>query len=168
MKIHFGEIPEEGLRYEIADNSWFPEQEVARCSDVIASVFLQRKEQRVFLEGSIETSVRLNCDRCLESFCRPLSSRFIIDIELVDNLPTSDEHVCGREEMDMLFVDKPVVDIYQVLAQQVFLSLAVKRLCAEACAGLCSGCGVNLNKERCVCRSKQDHSPFSVLGTFKS
>jgi uncharacterized protein len=168
MKVHFSEIPEEGLRLHIAENSWFPEQEVARCSDVNASVFLQRREKRVFLEGSIETAVRLNCDRCLETFCRPLVSNFTIDIELVENLPTSEEHVCGREEMDMMFVDKPVVDIYQVLAQQVFLSMAVKRLCAEDCAGLCSGCGVNLNRERCVCRGKGDNSPFRVLGALKS
>jgi uncharacterized protein len=168
MRIHFNEIPEEGLRLQVAEDSWFPDQEVVRCGDLRADFFLQRKEQRVFLEGWLETAVRSSCDRCLESFCLPLVSHFTIDVELVDNLPTSDEHVCGSEEMDTLFVDKPEIDIYQVLTQQVFLSLAIKRLCDEECKGLCSGCGVNLNKERCKCSGKLDHSPFGVLDTLRS
>jgi uncharacterized protein len=166
MKIHFAEIPEEGLRLQIADDSWFPEQEVTRCGPVTASVFLQRQEQRVFMEGTIEASIRLSCDRCLESFCNPLSSFFKIDIELVEYLPASEEHVCGREEMDMMFVDKPEVDVFHVLAQQVYLSLSIKRLCRENCAGLCSLCGVNLNVEQCDCRSERKNKPFSVLASL--
>jgi uncharacterized protein len=168
MKIKFSEIPEDGLRLQISDESWFPEHEIERCGSVHANVHLQRSEQRLFMEGVIETTVKLHCDRCLEAFCRPLISQFKVDIELVKNLPATTEHVCGREEMDMLFVDKPMIDIFQVLSQQVFLSLSVKKLCREDCAGLCVSCGANLNVEKCGCGSGGENNPFSVLAGLKS
>lgn len=167
MNIRFDEIPEDGLRLHIEDESWFP-GEVERCGRVVAGVFLQKQEQRVFLEGSFTASVRLSCDRCLESFCTPLDSTFKIDIELVDKLPDrEDEYLCSSEEMDMMFVATPAIDVFQVLAQQVFIALPVKRLCSVSCAGLCGRCGANLNVERCRCAEEKKESPFGVLGSFK-
>ena len=56
MNIRFDEIPEEGLRLHIEEESWFPDREVERCEGVNASVFLQKKDQRIFVEGSIEAT----------------------------------------------------------------------------------------------------------------
>jgi uncharacterized protein len=168
MNIRFDEIPEEGLRLHIEEESWFPDEEVERCGGVVADVVLQKQEQRVFLEGSFATSVRLSCDRCLESFCTPLASTFTIDIELVDKLPVREsEYLCSSEEMDMMFVAAPAIDIFQVLAQQVFIALPLKNLCSESCAGLCSRCGANLNLGRCGCAEEKKNSPFGVLSPLK-
>ncbi|MEJ2032639.1 MAG: DUF177 domain-containing protein [Deltaproteobacteria bacterium] len=168
MNIRFDEIPEEGLRLHIEEESWFPDREVDRRGGVAADVFLQKREQRVFVEGSVATSVRLSCDRCLESFCTPLASTFKIDIELVDKLPAREsEHFCSGEEMDMMFVAAPAIDIFQVLAQQIFIALPVKKLCSENCAGLCSRCGANLNVEPCGCAEEKKPSPFEVLNSLK-
>jgi uncharacterized protein len=43
------------------------------------------------------------------------------------------------------------------LARETFiLNMPSKTLCREDCRGLCSGCGVNLNYEKCRCKKEVD------------
>ena len=62
MKVRFGEIPDEGLRFEIKDESWFPDHELQRSGPVLAIVVLKRNGvDRVLLEGEIkEVEMPLN------------------------------------------------------------------------------------------------------------
>ena len=170
MHIHFEEIPPEGLRIELREEAWFPDHEVARCAEVHASVFLQKKGERVLLDGSMDTVVRLQCDRCLEAYQQRLAPQFRVEFELVGQAgasgPVSD-HLCGAAEMDMIYLEEPVIDLFQILQQQVFLALPMKNLCAEHCRGLCVECGANLNVAPCNCRPRQPDSPFSVLARLK-
>ena len=39
----------------------------------------------------------------------------------------------------------------EMIREQIFLTLPMKRLCREACAGLCPTCGVNRNTRPCSC-----------------
>lgn len=43
------------------------------------------------------------------------------------------------------------LDLGEPARQYALLSLPMKPLCAQACSGLCSTCGVNLNVETCGC-----------------
>lgn len=169
MKIGFGEIPDNGLRLEIHDETWFPDQEIERQGPVKAGVFLERKGlERVLLSGEIETVALLVCDRCLTDFKADLGGKFRIDLELLpdDRLPAA-EHECGATEMDVVYLTKPVLDVFELLAQQLFLMMPSKKLCAEECKGLCRHCGANLNVESCRCRQGTENSPFNVLAGLK-
>ena len=43
------------------------------------------------------------------------------------------------------------------LMQEVFLlEMDTKNLCSQDCKGLCTGCGVDLNVERCRCKRETD------------
>ena len=50
-----------------------------------------------------------------------------------------------------------VIDLDDVIREQVYLSLPIKRLCRETCSGLCPSCGLNLNKEQCQCGKRPGH-----------
>jgi uncharacterized protein len=165
MKVKFGEIPPEGLRYEIKDESWFPDHELQRAGPVLAIVFLKRSGlDRVLLEGEIKTTLAFDCDRCLENYTMELDGSFKLDLEYTSGrrLETA-EHEISPAEMDMIYLEEPVVDIFEILSQQVFLMIPEKHLCLESCKGLCSRCGANLNQETCDCRKDITSSPFAIL-----
>ena len=165
MKVKFGEIPAEGLKFEINDQSWFPDQEVHRIAPVHATVFLKRNGvDRVLLEGRLQTTISLECDRCLESFDLEIDESFNLDLEYVPgSRREATEHEISVSEMDMIYLKEPAVDLFEILSQQIFLLFPEKHLCFEACKGLCSRCGVNLNLETCSCKQDLSSSPFAVL-----
>ncbi|KPK00278.1 MAG: hypothetical protein AMJ60_01885 [Desulfobacterales bacterium SG8_35] len=165
MKVRFGEIPAEGLRYEIKDESWFPDHELQRTGPVLAIIDLKRNgEDRVLLAGEIKTTIAFDCDRCLENYTMELDSSFRIDLEYTaGNRIDTAEHEISPSEMDMIYLQEPVIDIFEILSQQVFLMIPEKHLCRESCRGLCSRCGANLNEETCDCKQELTSSPFAIL-----
>ena len=165
MKVRFGEIPEEGLRYEINDESWFPDRELHRTGPVRSVVVLKRNcLDRVLLEGTIYTTIASDCDRCIENFSMELDSSFKLDLEYAPgNSQESAEHQCTHSEMDVMYLKEPTIEVYEILSQQIFLMISEKRLCSDACKGLCPKCGVNLNQETCDCNKGLKSSPFAVL-----
>jgi len=165
MKVRFGEIPEEGLRYEISDESWFPDHELHRSGPVRSVVVLKRNGvDRVLLTGEIQTTVTFDCDRCTENFDMELDSSFTLGLEYApDAIAETAEHECSPLEMDVIYLNEPVIDIFEILRQQVFLVISEKHLCSDLCKGLCSNCGVNLNLESCDCTKELKTSPFAIL-----
>lgn len=165
MKVRFGEIPEEGLQYDISDASWFPDHELQRTGPVRCVVLLKRDGlDRVLMTGNINTSIALDCDRCADTFTMELDGSFKLDLEYTtDKVADSGEHECSTAEMDMIYLPEPVIDVFGILAQQVFLMMPAKILCLESCRGLCPQCGTNLNRETCNCKQELRTSPFAVL-----
>jgi len=165
MKVRFGEIPEEGLRFEISDESWFPDHELNRAGPVKSMVSLKRKGMdRVLLSGEIQTKISFDCDRCSENFNMLFGSSFTLDLEYApDAVQETGEHECTPLEMDVVYLDEPVIDIFEILRQQVFLVLSEKHLCSDSCRGLCSSCGINLNLASCDCKKELKSSPFDIL-----
>jgi uncharacterized protein len=165
MKVRFGEIPAEGLRLEIHDESWFPDRELQRTGPVRCVLVLKRNgEDRVLLEGKVKTTIAFDCDRCLENYAMDLDSSFTLDLEYAaSSILEPAEHECSHAEMDMIYLSEPVIDVFEILQQQIFLMIPEKHLCSESCNGLCPRCGVNLNVETCSCRTELKSSPFAIL-----
>ncbi len=171
MQIHFDEIPEEGLGLEISDESWFPGHDVSKKGPVSATIFLEKRGERVLMEGTIRTTLLFECDRCLDSFELPVENKFKVDLEVVDKAMLKEhpiaEHSCSGNEMDVMFLDEPLIDIFYVLQQQIYLALPDKKICKPECRGLCPKCGANLNEEKCKCSTASESSPFAVLKKLK-
>ena len=171
LQIHFDEIPADGLWLEITDESWFPDHDVTKKGPVAATIYLEKRGERVLVEGTIKTIFVLECDRCLESFYLPVENKFKVDLELADKAMLKEhpiaEHSCSSNEMDVMFLDEPLIDIFYVLQQQVYLALPDKKICKPECQGLCPKCGANLNEERCKCSTAPESSPFAVLKKLK-
>ena len=165
LRVQVAEIPEEGLQVDVDDNSWFPGREFRRRGDLHASVFLSPHSGRVLVNGSISLTIVLNCDRCLEEFdlFKKIEFRLTLELEKEDLVQVSADHECDRNEMDVIYLAEPVVDVGDILYQQVVLALPQKAVCNSDCKGLCSKCGVDLNREECQCHMDTDGSPFSVL-----
>jgi uncharacterized protein len=91
----------------------------------------------VRIKGEIEGIFELVCDRCADSFLQNKK------IELDEIFELSKKELSDR----LVDLDSKVRDI-------VVMSFPIKILCNENCKGICLGCGVNLNKEKCKCINK--------------
>lgn len=161
MKIAVHEISEEGLTFVWGTGEWLPES-VESTGPVHAALTLKRKGSRILIDGELNLRILGVCDRCLSEITSSIASDFKTNLELQDDESFEREHQLDHEEMDTEFFADSQFDVTEFLRQQLLLSLPVKRLCREECRGLCPHCGVDLNKERCSCREKND-SPFNSL-----
>ncbi|MFA6284287.1 MAG: DUF177 domain-containing protein [Desulfurivibrionaceae bacterium] len=171
MRIKWDEIPEGGLSFSIEDGSWIPGNEIVCQGPGACTVSLEKDGRRVLLAGTLHLPVVLECDRCLESFSHTLNEEFEVVFELFakeEKAGIASEHLCKGADLDVVYLDEPVVDVFSVLAQQVFLGLPEKRLCGEKCLGLCPECGANLNSCPCGCAKDTSASPFAVLAKLKA
>jgi uncharacterized protein len=91
----------------------------------------------VRIKGEIEGIFELVCDRCADSFLQNKK------IELDEIFELSKKELSDR----LVDLDSKVRDI-------IVMSFPIKILCNENCKGICLGCGVNLNKEKCKCINK--------------
>ncbi len=169
MKVAFTDISKAGNRYEITDDTWFPETELRRVAPVMAELALNRKgDSRVEAQGFLGSKVEIICDRCLGRY------NFAVDVKfhLVLEVPTDEswhikEMECSSSDLDIIQLVEPEVDFGDILRQQLYLSLPEKRICSKECKGLCPQCGANLNADDCGCIRETKVSPFAVLAALK-
>jgi uncharacterized protein len=114
-------------------------------------VSLLHTQRGILVSGELHTEVELTCSRCLSSFNCPLT----LDIE-EEYIPTVDI-VSGAllvmpEEPGSFVIDEHhVIDLSEAVRQYMLLTVPMKPLCREGCAGLCQSCGRNLNEGPCGC-----------------
>lgn len=169
LLVQFAEISEEGRQVNVNDVSWFPDDEVARCGEPKAMVFLERNGERVLVVGAIEVVLVLTCDRCLEEFTSPLKVDVRLLLEVAEagescTEPQNIDYEYCPDELEVVTLDGPVVDLGDLLYQQLLLALPQKVLCRSDCLGICSRCGVNLNSKRCDCSDSPGSTSFAALG----
>ena len=100
------------------------------------------------LELSAEacTDAEFKCARCAESFSESIDVR----VFRVLSCSSSDE-----ADTDNLQIHDFSLDLDTVIADEVVLENEMVHLCREDCKGLCSICGMNLNKGTCSCSNKE-------------
>jgi uncharacterized protein len=169
VKVAFTDICKTGNRYEISDDAWFPESELHRIAPVQAELVLNPKgDSRVEVRGSLRTGVLLACDRCLADYDFTVNVNF----HLVLEVPAEESwHIkeleCSGTDLDTVLLTESVVDCWDVLRQQLYLSLPDKFIWSLQCNGLCPKCGIDLNTGDCSCVPEVKESPFAVLAALK-
>jgi uncharacterized protein len=161
MIIDIKTIPREGTkRFKFSlDKDWLRrevENDQFICLDTPLTVKadIYRARDKYVLEGTLEGSVQLLCDRCLEPYSRDLRA----DVSLLLVMPPPDmegaEIELTEEDMEIGFIRGEEINMDEIIREQFYLSLPVKSLCKEDCLGLCPICGGNLNKGECRCKDK--------------
>ena len=175
MRIHTEGLKESSLALEFDQKAEvFPVlQELIRrreC-DFTAPIRVRLKAARigemVEVEGSLETTLRLTCGRCLTEFAGPLATDFAITYaQEVHGLPADDAPAEGRaeaEEAGLIGFRGEEIDLTEGIQEQVVLCLPMRPLCREDCKGLCAACGADLNAGECNCRRQPPAGPFAAL-----
>jgi len=152
MRIQFEKITEEGINFSLSKRFNVDETEyfVENFSGVV-----YKAGDGYFLDADIDIAIKDTCDRCLEEFTEKFSSK--LNIEIVRNLQIdTDEIKLNEDDIGFYVVDEDSIDIEHIAIQESILLRPDKRVCGEGCLGICPGCGVNLNFEKCSCKTDVD------------
>jgi len=121
---------------------------------------LDKYERRIRLTGRARVKVGAACGRCLV----PVDVEVPVDFDLA--LVPADEYqdregeagdagaVAGSFDPDAAdedTYDGKVIDLDPIVREQILLALPSYPVCREACKGLCTVCGTNLNEKDCGC-----------------
>ena len=97
------------------------------------------------VEGTITAKMRCICDRCGTEFDREKVVPVAVGIAVDES-----------EEEDLFQMEDYEIDLDELLYTCFVLDMDSKMLCKPDCAGLCDGCGANLNFEKCTCKKQVD------------
>ena len=92
----------------------------------------------LLVTGQVNLSVKAECGCCLEEFPMELLVRDVCHLY---------EKAEGQE-----------IDITWDIREDLLLALPIVFKCSPGCKGLCSGCGANLNTEKCSCKKTKKQS----------
>lgn len=128
---------------------------------------IKKAGQSVLITGKVETTLRLQCIRCLKEFSYPLSSTFELTLHPSKEAPSEEEVELASDEMESSFFEGGEIHLSEVACEQIFLEIPYQPICQEDCKGLCSICGKDLNLSPCGCLKEKFTSGFSVLQKLK-
>ena len=135
MKFSIRDIPSTGLHFKkefLPGDIGISKDDLDLRSPLSVEAALTRVDDMVLADVVVDVSYGYQCARCLEDFERPKTREFHFNYEI-------------ETQTD-------VVDVGEDIRQELILAVALRVLCKKDCKGICLGCGVNLNSEKCRCK----------------
>jgi len=130
---------------------------------LVADFKFSNTNRSIIIEGELDTSVSVECVRCLEHFSLPIHFSFQeaytsqdLMLDAKGNLVTEDEDIRSVFEGHIL-------DLSEFLRQNVILALPSAPICSPDCKGLCPICGKNLNEGQCRCSERKTDPRWKKL-----
>jgi uncharacterized protein len=127
-----------------------------------------RTNRSILVSGSLETTARGECSRCLEEFEFPvkmlIEEEYFLTRDPISGLPLPPPAEAGAFLID----ENHILDLGEAVRQYTIIALPMKLLCRENCAGLCSQCGRNLNYGTCGCPPAPPDSRWAKLQALRS
>lgn len=93
---------------------------------------LTRAGSMIMADVLVSARYGYQCARCLADFERSKSREYHFDFEISSPMDT--------------------IDIGEDIRQEMILAIPQRVLCSKDCKGICAGCRVNLNIEKCKCK----------------
>src|SRR4030042_5360434 len=173
--LKLDEIPDEGLdlKWKEERASLLAYREYTSKIDfdfetpLQSEVNIKEAGRSVLITGKVQTTLRLQCVRCLKEFSYPLSTPFELTLHPLKEAPSEEETELGSEEMESSFFEGGEIHLSGIACEQIFLEIPYQPHCQEGCKGFCPICGKDLNLSSCECVKEELTSGFSVLKKLK-
>jgi uncharacterized protein len=167
MFLDIRELGQKPIRFEqslpvgaILFDSEFEQQSPLNASGT-AELHVSTEEIRV--QGKLQVSLRMECDRCTEPFIKNIEENFdLIYVPAPETSPGA-EIAIGPDDSHVGFYAGPGLELDDILQEQVLLALPLQRVCREECQGICPICGQNRNETECHCQTKITDDRWSGL-----
>jgi len=124
-------------------------------SDGLAVFSAEITESGYLIRGDVTVTLATECSRCLKDLEVDIKVPFAA--LFTERRSFSKEDVETGEGSDQVFFSGPVLELDDIMRDSLLLSLEMAPKCSEECKGLCPDCGVNLNDDVCLCKSKSIH-----------
>lgn len=113
--------------------------------------------EAVTVFGRFRTEGTVACSRCLDDVQWMADEPFSVEYRWPEKTPGDDEVGLEEEDLDVSFLEGNEIDLLELAAEQILLTLPMRILCDENCAGLCPTCGANRNRAAaCECPPEVD------------
>jgi uncharacterized protein len=109
---------------------------------------VQRISSELIVKGTLEIGLGCRCARCGGDFIKKI---FIPDFYRNFVLPSKNE----------------LINLTPDLREDILLSLPMVVVCSDTCRGVCGGCKVNLNREKCKCKPQAGPDAWQALDGFE-
>jgi uncharacterized protein len=125
-------------------------------------VRMRRTNQGLLVDGWVDLTLELQCNRCLKEFEQPMhvtfEEQFYPTVDVVTGLP-----LAPFDQEEIFPIDAHhEVDLTEAIRQNVLTALPMVTICREDCLGLCPQCGHDLNLGPCDCKPEID-ARLSIL-----
>ena len=117
--------------------------------DFIIDVEVDKFDRDIRLKIMIKSTATYQCDSCLTAFDKK------IEIQQQQMYEIGPAPEGSDQEIIYLTHDTIEIDVKDLLFEGIVLNHPIKMQCKEDCKGLCSGCGADLNRDKCKCEEKQ-------------
>lgn len=155
-----------GRRVEYPIEIWLEREEAPPLAEPIHGTLVAESGGRILrIAGRFETTVWLECGRCLRYFQLPVT------LEIHEEFPLRGTpaglSAYGYAEVE----DRDSFPVFEgnylyaddLLRQYLLLELPIAPVCREDCKGLCPTCGQNRNEGACRCAPRAGHPAFEAL-----
>ena len=123
-------------------------------AQVVLVAEVRKDALKVRLVGRVQTTLELDCSRCVEPFAVPIDAAFdVLFLPHTANAGLPEREV-SEDELGASFYENDTIDLGLLVREQSYLALPMKPLCREDCRGLCPVCGVNWNQGSCTCKTE--------------
>ena len=131
---------------------------------VQGEVKLLRTHRGILAEGTLHTEVEVICSRCLSSFNCPLPLGIEEEYFPTMDIASGTSLTVPEESVSFTIDEHHMLDLAEAIRQNVLMAIPMKPICHNDCAGLCPGCGYNLNHGACSCIPKEAEPHLSESG----
>jgi uncharacterized protein len=170
MLLNLSKIRTAHERYEkvYGIEAFAGDQDVFRVVQPVALAFDIDKDKGHFrLVGQVQTTLELACSRCLEPYTMAVAPSFDLRYQPRTANTGEGEREIEEDDLTTAFYENETIDLGQLMREQFYLVLPMKPLCQEDCRGLCSVCGMNLNRGTCTCQPAWEDPRLAVLKALK-
>lgn len=168
MKLEIAEIIHHvGRQQTVSFDQPCPLEAGLDCTaPVHATLRLTNTGRYLLVQGSLTTTVRVDCSRCLKETLLPLEA--CVEEEFA--LPVVDEqgvaHWEVEEGSDLPILYDYLLDVDELARQLLSLAVPTAPLCRADCHGLCPHCGKDLNEGPCSCPPEPADPRLAILQTL--
>jgi len=131
-----------------------PEEYSSEKDSVDVHMYIIKEKDGYLVSLTINSDIKLECGRCLESF--------VMDLKGTSSIFLSKKKLDGDLE------DEEHFNVSELLREEILVKTPMKPLCDEDCKGICPVCGSNRNENPCNCEQEmvREESPFAKLKTL--
>jgi len=148
--------------------------EAMGLAGVVAPVVVDVDGQVASVDGdflvtmTLDANLSLRCDRCLDDFHSPFNTRLESLLVVEQDRAIEGEVELEERDLGVVLLEEPEFDTEVLVFDQVQLAVPMSPRCRDNCAGLCSQCGSNQNREQCDCEPPVDPRWQVLAGRLKA
>jgi uncharacterized protein len=143
------------------------------AGEASAAVSAYGEGENVFVRGNLRGHLVVACSRCVGPANIAVDEEIFVTYMPAGAMPKQEEDGAdedaevGEDDLELYPYDGEVVDLGPLLRDQLILSVPFAPLCDDACRGLCSVCGTNLNEGECGCEREVMDPRLAALKNLK-